>query len=154
MHGSSEQDAIMAVLPKPRGAPVTAREIFTRLGISSPTRVQRASLSQSLARLAKTGLATRVEPPRRLSGNGYLWRRAKFTVEKHVSADQVLKARKLLDWDQNDLATRACVSQPTISRLERGFRLSDKFAAAVRHAFEAAGVEFKRRKENVTLRRL
>ena len=140
----------MAVLPKPRGAPVTAREIFTRLGISSPTRVQRASLSQSLARLAKPGLA----PPRRLSGNGYLWRRAKFTVEKHVSADQVLKARKLLDWDQNDLATRACVSQPTISRLERGFRLSDKFAAAVRHAFEAAGVEFKRRKENVTQRRL
>src|SRR5471032_1744995 len=98
MHGSSEQDAIMAVLPKPRGAPVTPREIFTRLGISNPTLVQRASLSQSLARLAKRGLATRVEPPRRLSGNGYLWRRAKFTVEKHVSADHVLKARKLLDW--------------------------------------------------------
>jgi DNA-binding XRE family transcriptional regulator len=135
----------VAVLPKPTSAPVTAREIFTRLGISSPTPAQRASLWRSLARLAKRGRATRFDHPRTLPGWGYLWRAAKRIIEEPLSSDEVFKARKLLEWDQKKLAGRARVSQPTISRLECGFRLSEKFEAAVRDALKKAVVEFNRR---------
>jgi DNA-binding XRE family transcriptional regulator len=62
-----------------------------------------------------------------------------------VSIRQVKAARALLDWSQEQLATEADVSVPTIKRLEAddgplGGR--DETSNKIRLALEAAGVEF------------
>ena len=62
-----------------------------------------------------------------------------------VSIRQVKAARSLLAWSQEDLATAADVSIPTIKRLEAqdgplGGR--DETGIKIRSALESAGVEF------------
>ena len=62
-----------------------------------------------------------------------------------VSIRQVKAARALLDWSQEQLATEADVSVPTIKRLEAddgplGGR--DETGNKIRLALEGAGVEF------------
>ena len=57
---------------------------------------------------------------------------------------QLRAARGLLGWSQTDLASRARLSLPTVKRVEGGFgpRVSDEARAKLRHALEAAGIEF------------
>jgi transcriptional regulator with XRE-family HTH domain len=62
-----------------------------------------------------------------------------------VSIRQVKAARSLLAWSQEDLATAAGISIPTIKRLEAQdgpLRGRDETAISIRSALEAAGVEF------------
>lgn len=52
-------------------------------------------------------------------------------------------ARGLLDWSQSELASRSNLSESTIRDFEKGRRVpSPNNLAAIRHAFEAAGVIF------------
>ncbi len=51
-------------------------------------------------------------------------------------------ARAALGWGIRDLASAAKVSPDTVARLERGDSLYVRTVAAIRVAFEAAGVEF------------
>ncbi len=57
---------------------------------------------------------------------------------------QLRAARGLLGWSQTTLASRAKLSLPTVKRVEGGFgpRVSDEARAKLRHALEAAGIEF------------
>ncbi len=57
-------------------------------------------------------------------------------------AIQCKMARIALGWGTRDLAEAASVSPDTIARLERGEQLKSSTLAAVRTAFEAAGIEF------------
>jgi len=52
-------------------------------------------------------------------------------------------ARGLLDWSQKELGGRSNLSESTVRDFEKGRRVpSVNNLAAVRHALEAAGVEF------------
>jgi transcriptional regulator with XRE-family HTH domain len=51
-------------------------------------------------------------------------------------------ARAALELGVRDLAAAAKVSTNTITRLERGEPLQERTVAAIRAAFEAAGIEF------------
>jgi transcriptional regulator with XRE-family HTH domain len=51
-------------------------------------------------------------------------------------------ARAAIEMGVRDLAEAAKVSTNTITRLERGEELLDRTIDAIRHALEAAGVEF------------
>jgi transcriptional regulator with XRE-family HTH domain len=52
-------------------------------------------------------------------------------------------ARALLDWTQDDLATRAEVSRSTVRGFEGGqHELQRATTAAIRRAFEAEGIAF------------
>jgi transcriptional regulator with XRE-family HTH domain len=57
---------------------------------------------------------------------------------------QLRAAHGLLGWSQTDLASRAKLSLPTVKRVEGGFgpRVSAEARARLRHALEAAGIEF------------
>ena len=59
-----------------------------------------------------------------------------------MNAVQSKMARVALGWGTRDLARIANVSPDTVARLERGERLRDPTVAAIREAFEAAGIEF------------
>ena len=61
-----------------------------------------------------------------------------------VTAGQLRAARSLIGWSQTVLATRAGLSLPTVKRVETdlGIRVSNDARAKLRHALEAAGVEF------------
>ena len=62
-----------------------------------------------------------------------------------VSIGQIKAARALLEWSQENLASEADVSIPTIKRLEaQGGPLGGRSdtGAKIRHALETAGVEF------------
>lgn len=59
-----------------------------------------------------------------------------------MKAIQSKMARVALGWGTRDLARIANVSPDTVARLERGERLRDSTVAAIREAFEAAGIEF------------
>jgi transcriptional regulator with XRE-family HTH domain len=62
-----------------------------------------------------------------------------------VSIRQIKAARALLDWSQQELATAAGVSIPTIKRLEAQDGLlggRSETGKKIRFALEAAGVEF------------
>jgi transcriptional regulator with XRE-family HTH domain len=64
---------------------------------------------------------------------------------RKVSIRQIKAARALLDWSQEQLATAAAVSIPTIKRLEAQEGLlggRDETGAKISAALEAAGVEF------------
>ena len=55
---------------------------------------------------------------------------------------QIKMARAALGWGVRDLANAANVSGDTVNRLERGEPLRERTLAAVRGAFETAGVVF------------
>ena len=62
-----------------------------------------------------------------------------------VSIRQIKAARALLDWSQDDLATAAQISTPTVKRLEAqdgplGGR--NETGNKIRFALEQAGIEF------------
>jgi len=62
-----------------------------------------------------------------------------------VTTRQVKAARALLGWSQADLASRSGISEPTVARLESTdgeFGGREATAGKIRHAIEAAGVEF------------
>jgi len=60
-----------------------------------------------------------------------------------ISAEQLIAARSLLSWAQQDLANRAGVSQATVAQLETGARYPTiRVASALRKALELGGVEF------------
>jgi transcriptional regulator with XRE-family HTH domain len=60
-----------------------------------------------------------------------------------ITSSQCRAARGLLDWSQQELATRAGVGIVTIRQLEGDSqRPRRSTAAVVRAAFEAAGVDF------------
>ncbi|WP_136621850.1 MULTISPECIES: helix-turn-helix domain-containing protein [Mesorhizobium] len=59
-----------------------------------------------------------------------------------MSAIQCKMARVALGWGVRELAEVAQVATQTITRLEKGDRLKAKTVAAIRAAFEAAGIEF------------
>lgn len=59
-----------------------------------------------------------------------------------MSPVQSRMARAALAWGVRDLAAAAKVSPDTIARLERGETLYPRTVAAIRSAFEAAGVVF------------
>jgi predicted transcriptional regulator len=62
-----------------------------------------------------------------------------------VTTRQVKAARALLGWSQADLAYHSGISEPTVARLESTdgeFGGRQGTTAKIRHAIEAAGVEF------------
>src|SRR5262249_3721033 len=64
---------------------------------------------------------------------------------KLVTTRQVKAARALLGWSQADLASHSGISEPTVARLESTdgeFGGRQGTAAKIRHAIEAAGVQF------------
>ncbi len=79
---------------------------------------------------------------------------AKFVL----TSELVRAARALLRWEQRHLAEASSVSLPTIKRLEAkpgNLAAHDLTVAALRSAFEAAGVEFTNGdKPGVRLRRM
>lgn len=61
----------------------------------------------------------------------------------NIRPAQCRAARGLLDWTRQDLGRAARVSPQAVSDYERGLRVShDRTVAALRNAFEAAGVIF------------
>jgi transcriptional regulator with XRE-family HTH domain len=64
-------------------------------------------------------------------------------MEEHgITPAQSRAARALLDWSQTELAGRANLSESTIRDFEKGRRVpATNNLAAVRRAFEAAGVQ-------------
>ena len=65
-------------------------------------------------------------------------------IVQPMKIEQLRAARGLLGWSQSDLAERAELSLPTVTRLEAGFgpRVSDVARAKLKRALESAGVEF------------
>jgi predicted transcriptional regulator len=60
-----------------------------------------------------------------------------------ITPSQCRAARGLLAWNQEDLATRAGVSQVTVHQLEAGVTQPRRATLdVIRRAFENAGVEF------------
>jgi transcriptional regulator with XRE-family HTH domain len=60
-----------------------------------------------------------------------------------ITPAQSRAARGLVEWSQSDLALRADLAESTIRSFEKGRRpLTMKNLAGVRHALEAAGVQF------------
>jgi hypothetical protein len=75
----------------------------------------------------------------------YLMRRASITRNLVITSELVRAARALLRWEQRHLAEASSVSLPTIKRLEvkPGILVAhNSTVAALRRAFEAAGIEF------------
>jgi transcriptional regulator with XRE-family HTH domain len=66
-------------------------------------------------------------------------------MAKSLTSAQIRAARALLRWSAEDLARRSALSVATIRRAELTEAVTSMTAAndlAVRHAFEAAGVQF------------
>jgi DNA-binding XRE family transcriptional regulator len=60
-----------------------------------------------------------------------------------ISVEQCRGARAMLGWSQGELAAAATVSRTTVVDFERGVRIPHRNnAAAIRRAFEDAGIEF------------
>ena len=60
-----------------------------------------------------------------------------------ISVQQCRAARAMLGWSQRDLAEAAAVSRTTIGDFERSIRIPHRNnLAAIRRAFETAGIEF------------
>jgi transcriptional regulator with XRE-family HTH domain len=55
---------------------------------------------------------------------------------------QCRMARAALGWGIRELAAAAKVAVETVSRFERGDALKERTVEAIKHAFEAAGIEF------------
>jgi transcriptional regulator with XRE-family HTH domain len=66
-----------------------------------------------------------------------------LVVSPVITPSQCRAARGLLGWNQEDLATRAGVSQVTVHQLEAGSTQPRRATLdVIRRAFENAGVEF------------
>lgn len=66
-----------------------------------------------------------------------------LVVSLVITPSQCRAARGLLGWNQEDLATRAGVSQVTVHQLEAGSTQPRRATLdVIRRAFEKAGVEF------------
>jgi transcriptional regulator with XRE-family HTH domain len=66
-----------------------------------------------------------------------------LVVSLVITSSQCRAARGLLGWNQEDLATRAGVSQVTVHQLEAGVTQPRRATLdVIRRAFENAGVEF------------
>jgi transcriptional regulator with XRE-family HTH domain len=66
-----------------------------------------------------------------------------IVVSPVITPSQCRAARGLLAWNQEDLATRAGVSQVTVHQLEAGVTQPRRATLdVIRRAFENAGVEF------------
>lgn len=64
-------------------------------------------------------------------------------MDQLLSAAQCRAARALLGWSQDDLVSRSAITKKTIADFERdATNPYPRTLAAIRHAFEAAGVEF------------
>jgi len=62
-----------------------------------------------------------------------------------LTSEQIRAARALIRWEQRDLAGASGVSLPSIKRLETqpgALAAQQRTVEALRHALEAAGVEF------------
>ena len=62
-----------------------------------------------------------------------------------LTSEMIRAARALLRWEQEQLASASGVSLPTIKRLETSpgsLGAHDSTVSALRHALEAAGVQF------------
>src|SRR6516165_9176264 len=71
--------------------------------------------------------------------------RRSFLSVPQITSELIRAARALLRWEQRDLAEASAVSLPTVKRLEAkpGVLVAhNSTLAALRAAFEAAGVEF------------
>ncbi|WP_352515869.1 helix-turn-helix transcriptional regulator [Mesorhizobium sp. M0026] len=69
--------------------------------------------------------------------------RDKHLTYGKISAAQCRGARAMLGMSQGELANAARVSRPTVVDFERGARVPHaNNVAAIRHALEAAGIEF------------
>jgi predicted transcriptional regulator len=63
--------------------------------------------------------------------------------EPVVTPEQVRAARAWLSWSQDDLSSKAGVSQRSIARYEQGRSVPyDDTLVKLRNAFEAAGIRF------------
>jgi transcriptional regulator with XRE-family HTH domain len=61
-----------------------------------------------------------------------------------LTAGQLIEARQLLGWRQEDLAGRAGISRASVSQFEIGTRRpSDWVLVLILRAFDDAGIEFK-----------
>lgn len=68
-----------------------------------------------------------------------------------ITAAQCRAARALLNWSQGDLATPANVTRKTLSDFEKGARIPRSGnLAAIKQAFEAAGIIFLAEGETTT----
>lgn len=69
--------------------------------------------------------------------------KSKGRIGMVITPAQVRMARAALAWTQDDLATRAGVSKPTVADYERGARASmPQNLVALRRTFEEAGLCF------------
>lgn len=59
-----------------------------------------------------------------------------------VTSAQIRMARAALQWSVRDLAERSGVHRNTITRIEAGSGAHGPTLAALKQAFEAAGIEF------------
>ncbi|MDG4908418.1 helix-turn-helix transcriptional regulator [Mesorhizobium sp. WSM4898] len=65
-------------------------------------------------------------------------------ASSHLTADQSRAARGLLNWSRARLAAKCSLGEGTISDFENGRRIpSSRKLAAMRQAFEGAGVVFR-----------
>lgn len=67
------------------------------------------------------------------------------TIDNTMNATQSRMARAALRWSWADLATKSGVNRITVSRFEKGDKVSDKSLDAMQSAMEAAGVQFSRK---------
>jgi len=61
-----------------------------------------------------------------------------------ISPSQIRAARALVGWSQNEVATAAGLSIPTVKRAESdgGVRVSEDAVIAITNALKKAGIEF------------
>ena len=77
------QVQILEALPASNEEPISSSEIFQRLNIERPTRLQRAVLSRSIERLAIRGFITRWESEPARKARGYLVNRCATELKKN-----------------------------------------------------------------------
>ncbi len=71
-------------------------------------------------------------------------------TDRRLSPPACRAARGLLDWTQQELASRAGVSRSTIREFENGHHaLQEASEAAVMEALAASGIEFIRGKDRI-----
>jgi transcriptional regulator with XRE-family HTH domain len=63
-------------------------------------------------------------------------------LSDRISAAQARMARAALLWSLDDVAAASGVSRRTVLRLEQGKKLQARNSAAIRRAFEGAGITF------------
>lgn len=69
-------------------------------------------------------------------------KQGKSEHSSEISTIQIRMARAALGWGTRELASAAEVSGDTVNRVESGHPLRPRTLAAIRQAFEDAGIEF------------